>query len=113
MTEYHAPIRDIKFVINELAGLNDVIALPGYVEMTPDLIEAVLDEAGKLAGEVLAPINKSGDNYGASLDKNGVIAAEGFSAAYRDFSDNGWCALSGDPEYGGQGLPGVVAAAAS
>jgi 3-(methylthio)propanoyl-CoA dehydrogenase len=113
MTEYRAPIQDMKFVINELAGLNDVIALPGYEEMTPDLAEAVLDEAAKFASEVLAPLNKPGDEHGASLDRNGVIAAEGFSAAYRQFVDNGWSALSGDPEYGGQGLPGLVAAATS
>jgi 3-(methylthio)propanoyl-CoA dehydrogenase len=113
MTEYHAPMRDMKFVINELAGLNDVINLPGYEEMTPDLAEAVLDEAGKLASEVLAPLNKPGDEHGASLGANGVVAAEGFIPAYRAFVDNGWCALSGDPAYGGQGLPNLVAAATS
>ena len=113
MTEYYAPLRDMKFVINELADLSGVIALPGFEEITPDLAEAVLEEAGKLAGEVLAPLNKPGDERGASLYKNGVVAAEGFAAAYRSFADNGWCALSGDPEYGGQGLPDLVATAAA
>jgi 3-(methylthio)propanoyl-CoA dehydrogenase len=111
MTEYHAPIRDMKFVINELADLHAVFELPGYEELTPDLAEAVLEEAGKFAGEVLAPLNKPGDERGASLGKNGVVAAEGFGAIYRSFVDNGWCALSGDPKFGGQGLPNVVAVA--
>src|SRR5260221_6325422 len=113
MTTYLAPIRDMKFVINQLADLQGVISLPGYEEVTPDLVAAVLEEAAKLASEVLAPLNKIGDQLGASWSKNGVAAAEGFGAAYRRFVDNGWNALSGDPEYGGQGLPGLVAAAAA
>src|SRR5271165_870172 len=106
MTTYLAPMRDMKFVINELADLAGVIALPGYEEVTPELAAAVLEEAAKLASEVLAPLNKTGDQLGASWTKDGVKAAEGFGAAYRSFVENGWAALSGDPEYGGQGLPG-------
>src|SRR5271169_1391356 len=112
MTAYRAPLQDMRFVINELAGLKTLAALPGYEEVTPELAEAVLDEAARLAGEVLAPLNKPGDERGASLTKDGVVAAEGFGAAYRRFVDNGWNGLGGDPEYGGQGLPGLVAAAA-
>jgi 3-(methylthio)propanoyl-CoA dehydrogenase len=111
MTEYRAPLRDMTFVINELADGNSVFALPGFEELPPDLAEAVLEEAGKLASEVLDPLNKPGDQQGASLGANGVVAADGFARAYRAFVDNGWCSLSGDPEYGGQGLPGLVAAA--
>ena len=111
MTEYRAPLRDMKFVVSELADVNGVFALPGFEELTPDLAEAVLEEAGKLASEVLDPLNKPGDEQGASLGANGVVAADGFADAYRAFVDNGWCSLSGDPEYGGQGLPGLVAAA--
>ncbi|HTP85716.1 MAG TPA: acyl-CoA dehydrogenase family protein, partial [Bryobacteraceae bacterium] len=112
MTTYLAPVRDMHFVINELADLRAVAALPGYEEVTPDLTAAVLEEAAKFAGEVLAPLNKLGDERGASWTKDGVVAAEGFGAAYRQFVDNGWNALSGDPEHGGQGLPNVLAAAA-
>jgi alkylation response protein AidB-like acyl-CoA dehydrogenase len=112
MTTYRAPVRDMQFVINELAGLKSLAALPGYEEATPELAEAVLEEAARLAGEVLAPLNKPGDEEGASLAKDGVVAAEGFGAAYQRFVDNGWNGLGGDPEYGGQGLPGLVAAAA-
>src|SRR5271165_6639830 len=113
MTTYLAPMRDMTFVINELADLQGVISLPGHQDMTPDLVAAVLDEAAKFASEVLAPLNKVGDERGASWSKDGVTAAEGFGAAYRQFIDNGWSSLSGDPEYGGQGLPGLVAAAAA
>jgi len=111
MTTYMAPMRDMTFVINELADLQGVVTLPAYQEMTPDLVAAVLDEAAKFANEVLAPLNKLGDERGASWSKEGVTAAEGFGGAYRQFIDNGWSSLSGDPEYGGQGLPGLVAAA--
>jgi alkylation response protein AidB-like acyl-CoA dehydrogenase len=112
MTTYSAPLRDMQFVINELAGLKSLAALPGYEEVTPELAEAVLEEAARLASEVLAPLNKPGDERGASLTKDGVVAADGFGAAYRRFVDNGWNGLGGDPEYGGQGLRGLVAAAA-
>jgi 3-(methylthio)propanoyl-CoA dehydrogenase len=111
MTTYRAPIRDMQFVINELVGLESLAALPGYEEVTPDLAESVLDEAAKIAGEVLAPLNKPGDERGATLTKEGVVAAEGFGAAYRQFVENGWNGLSGDPEYGGQGLPSLIMAA--
>jgi alkylation response protein AidB-like acyl-CoA dehydrogenase len=111
MTTYRAPIRDIRFVINELAGLESLAALPGYEEVTAELAQAVLEEAAKIAGEVLAPLNKPGDEQGASLTEGGVKASEGFAAAYRQFVENGWNGLSGDPEYGGQGLPSLIMAA--
>src|SRR5215475_7444574 len=111
MTTYRAPISDMKFVIDELAGLESLATLPGYEEVNSELTGTVLEEAAKIAGEVLAPLNKLGDERGASLTKEGVVAAEGFGAAYRQFVDNGWNGLGGDPEYGGQGLPGLVAAA--
>jgi len=75
------------------------------------LADAVLEEAAKLASEVLAPLNKTGDEQGASLTRDGVVAAQGFGAAYRQFVENGWNGLGGDSEYGGQGLPGLIAAA--
>ncbi|MBV8457599.1 MAG: acyl-CoA dehydrogenase C-terminal domain-containing protein [Acetobacteraceae bacterium] len=112
MTTYLAPLRDMKFVINELADLHTVGSLPGYEEATPDLAAMVLEEAAKFASEVLGPLNKPGDEQGATWTQDGVLAADGFGAAYTQFIDNGWNALSGDPAYGGQGLPGLVSAAA-
>ncbi len=111
MPNYRAPLQDMQFVITDLAGLERLAALPGYEEVTPDLVEAVLEEAAKLAGEVLAPLNQPGDEQGAALTKDGVVAADGFAAAYRRFVENGWNGLSADPEFGGQGLPGMIGAA--
>ncbi|HEX4598188.1 MAG TPA: acyl-CoA dehydrogenase N-terminal domain-containing protein, partial [Burkholderiaceae bacterium] len=111
MTTYIAPVRDMHFVMRELAGLEQLAKLPGYEEATPDLAEAVLEEAAKLASGVLAPLNKIGDELGATLTDQGVLTAEGFGAAYRQFVENGWNGLGGDPEYGGQGLPGLISAA--
>jgi 3-(methylthio)propanoyl-CoA dehydrogenase len=106
MTTYRAPIRDMKFVIDELAGLESLATLPGYEEVNSELTGTVLEEAAKIAGEVLAPLNKLGDERGASLTKQGVVAAEGFGAAYRQFVDNGWNGLGGDPEYADRGCRG-------
>jgi len=113
MTDYIAPLRDIRFALTELAGLNDVLALPDFAEATPDLADAVLEEAAKFAGAVLSPINASGDKTGANLTAQGVVAAEGFGAAYQQFVENGWASMTGDPAFGGQGLPNVLGAAAS
>jgi acyl-CoA dehydrogenase len=112
MTTYLAPVRDMRFVINELAGLSALQQLPGFEEATPELVDAVLEEAAKLATEVLAPLNKTGDAQGARLDAGSVVAADGFAAAYRKFVEGGWNGLGGDPEFGGQGLPSLVLAAA-
>ena len=110
MSTYTAPIRDMKFVIKELVGLDDIAALPGCEEITPDLVDAVLEEAGNFATGVLDPINIPGDRIGAKLDKNAVTAAPGFKAAFKQFSEGGWTGLNCDPQYGGQGLPHIISA---
>jgi 3-(methylthio)propanoyl-CoA dehydrogenase len=111
MTTYIAPLRDMRFVMNELAGLDSLAALPGFDDVSPDLAEAVLDEASKLATEVLDPLNKPGDEQGARLTENGVAAADGFGAAYHQYVAGGWSGLASDPAYGGQGLPELMNAA--
>ena len=111
MSTYLAPLRDMRFVMTELAGLGELSLLPGFEDVSPELAEAVLDEAAKLATEVLAPLNKPGDEQGARLMKDGVVAADGFGKAYRQFTEGGWNGLSGDPEFGGQGLPELLQAA--
>lgn len=107
MIPYSAPIRDMQFVIDELIGIDDIADLNVFKqhEVSADLLEAVLDEAGKLAGEVLAPLNHSGDQQGARLEETGVIAADGFAEAYQQFIEGGWNGLSCPTEYTGQGLP--------
>ena len=81
MAEYRAPVKDMGFVINELAGLEQIAALPGYEEATPDLVEAVLEEAAQLAQEVIAPTNMIGDAKGTRVeDGQGVVPPEGLGA---------------------------------
>jgi alkylation response protein AidB-like acyl-CoA dehydrogenase len=111
MHSYAAPLRDMRFVLKELAGLEQVARLPGYADATPEVVEAVLDEAAKFAAHVLAPLNSSGDRSGARWQDGQVTMPPGFREAYRQFVDNGWASLSANPEYGGQGLPLLVAAA--
>jgi acyl-CoA dehydrogenase len=113
MAEYTAPLRDMRFVLTEIAGLNHVLALPGFGDATPDLADAVLEEAAKFASQVLSPINASGDENGAKLTAEGVVAAEGFGAAYQQFVDNGWASMTGDTAFDGQGLPNLLGTAAS
>jgi alkylation response protein AidB-like acyl-CoA dehydrogenase len=111
MSGYSAPLKDMQFVLNEIAGLEKVAQLPGYEEATPDVVEAILDEAGKFAGGVLAPLNWSGDREGAKWKDKAVTMPAGFGEAYKQFVDGGWNGLGCNPEHGGQGLPKVVAAA--
>ena len=108
MTEYSAPLRDMKFVIKELAGLSEISALPGCEEATPDLVDAVLEEAGRFAAGALSPLNKIGDEQGCKLDDGVVTTAAGFKEAYREFIKAGWTSLGGSPQWGGQGLPHIV-----
>jgi alkylation response protein AidB-like acyl-CoA dehydrogenase len=108
MAEYIAPLRDMRFVIKELAGLDVVTNLPGCNEVTPDLVDAVLDEAGKFATGVLSPLNVPGDRIGCKLDDGVVTTPPGFKTAYKQFQEAGWPGLGGDVEFGGQGLPHLV-----
>lgn len=112
MNGYNAPLQDMRFVLNELAGMAEVSGLPGYAEATPDVIDAILDESAKFTRDVLAPLNFSGDREGARWADKQVTTPKGFKEAYAQFVENGWNALSGSPEYGGQGLPKVISAAA-
>ncbi len=110
MTAYTAPTRDMQFVINELAGMAEVAALPAFAEQEvgPELVEAVLEEAAKLASEVLAPLNHSGDVQGVKIGPKGVIPADGFAKAYRKFVEGGWNGIGCPAEHGGQGLPEMI-----
>jgi alkylation response protein AidB-like acyl-CoA dehydrogenase len=112
MGQYRAPLAEMRFVMNELAGLADVANLPGFEEATPDTIEAILEEADKFATEVLDPLNRSGDREGARLNADGrVTTPAGFRDAYRKFCELGWNGLAKNPDFGGQGMPQLVAAA--
>ncbi|MGV8998330.1 MAG: acyl-CoA dehydrogenase [Parvibaculaceae bacterium] len=113
---YRAPVRDMAFLLNEVVGLKDLMGPQAgggdFADFSPDLVEAVLEEGAKLAGDVLAPLNKSGDSEGVRLEASGVKTAKGFSAAYKQWVDGGWGSVAAPVEHGGQGLPLAVATAA-
>lgn len=113
MSEYLAPLNDIRFVMQELAGLDQVVSLPGCEEASPDVVDAILEEAAKFSGEVLSPLNRIGDTEGAKWSNTVVTTPSGFKEAYRQFVDNGWNGLGCDPEFGGQGLPKLLSTAVS
>jgi len=109
MSTYRAPLADMRFALNELAGLADVAKLPGCEEATPETVDAILQEASRFATDVLDPLNRSGDVEGARLNPDGsVTTPKGFREAYRKFIDNGWNGLTKPTEYGGQALPQLV-----
>src|SRR6266851_157006 len=105
MTLYKAPLREYRFVLQELFDVGELAKLPGYAEATPDVFEAVLEEGAKIAEEVLFPLNRSGDEEGCTYENGTVRTPKGFKDAYALFRQGGWTALSADPDYGGQGLP--------
>ena len=112
MTTYSPPIRDMQFVINDVLQISRFSNLPGFADATEDMISAILEEGGKLAANVLHPINHSGDQEGCTRHADGsVTTPKGFKEAYDAFREGGWQGLSFDPEYGGQGLPFVIAMA--
>ncbi len=105
---YNAPVSDIAFALTKLAGLSRLEGNAAFENYDPDLIDPILEEAGKLARDVLAPLNQSGDKAGATLGPDGVRAAPGFAEAYGAYRDGGWMGLSAPEEWGGQGLPKVL-----
>jgi len=111
MSAYQAPIDDMRFVMNEIANMADISDLPGYEDVSPDLIDAILEEAGKTASEILAPINRSGDEQGCVIENGVVRTPDGFKDAYRQFIDMGWNGMPFEPDFGGQGLPWLVTTA--
>jgi alkylation response protein AidB-like acyl-CoA dehydrogenase len=111
MSDYNAPVTDILFTMKAIAGLDALAELPGYADATPDTVQAILEEAGKFAGEVLAPLNVVGDREHSKLENGVVRTPTGSKEAYRGFAEAGWNAVAFDPDYGGQGMPWVLTSA--
>ena len=108
---YRAPINDILLSLNHGAGLKAAVAAGHYGDFDGDITAAVLEEAGKFAGDVLAPLNRIGDEHGIKLEDNKVITAPGWPDAYQRWTAAGWNAVSGSEAFGGQGLPLAINAA--
>ena len=106
MPTYKAPVEDVQFLLNDVFHVERYDNLPGFADASPDVVEAILSEAGKFAEEVLAPLNRVGDLEGCSRHPDGrVTTPKGFKEAYKQLCDGGWLGVSAPPEYGGQGLP--------
>ncbi|MBC2653533.1 acyl-CoA dehydrogenase C-terminal domain-containing protein [Novosphingobium aerophilum] len=108
MQVYDAPLRDMRFVLNELYSDDGFGALPIHAEFTPDLTDAILEEAAKFCREVLLPLNRPGDEEGCHLENGVVRTPAGFIEAYKAFAEGGWTSLASSPEWGGQGVPEAV-----
>jgi alkylation response protein AidB-like acyl-CoA dehydrogenase len=108
---YTPPVTEQRFVLETIARMDELAALPGYEAATPDLVEAILDEAGKLAANVFAPLNAVGDKAGAKAVDGEVRLPDGFKAAFDAYGQGGWIGLGASPDHGGQGLPFALASA--
>ncbi len=108
---YNAPVKEIRFALNELAELPSICSLPGYEDCSVDLVDAILEEAAKFAEGVLAPINKAGDQGAKWSTDYSVTSAPGFKDAWQQYVESGWAGLRTPTEFGGQGMPALVALA--
>ncbi|HEY2662420.1 MAG TPA: acyl-CoA dehydrogenase [Caulobacteraceae bacterium] len=102
---FNAPVRDLMFTLTEVIEIDRLTQTKAFAELDHETISAVLEAAGAIASDILAPLNRSGDKAGALYQNGKVTAAPGFAEAYRAFSEGGWTSLAADPEFGGQGLP--------
>ena len=108
MATYSAPLRDMRFVYHELLEGDALANMPAYADFTSDVVDAVLEEAGKFTSEVLFPLNLSGDTEGCTLENGVVRTPKGFKDAYDQFAQGGWTGLAADPDFGGQGAPAAL-----
>jgi alkylation response protein AidB-like acyl-CoA dehydrogenase len=106
---YQAPLGDLRFILDHVAGFDRVAATPRFTEATPDTVTAILTEAARLADGVLAPLNRTGDKHPAVLENGVVRTAPGFAEAYRALAEGGWIGLAASPDHGGMGLPQTLA----
>ncbi|MEE3101300.1 MAG: acyl-CoA dehydrogenase N-terminal domain-containing protein, partial [Pseudomonadota bacterium] len=110
MPIYNPPLRDMDFILHDALKVQSQ-EIEGYAELDRDFTAAILDEAGKIARDVLAPLNLVGDRQGCVLENGVVRTPDGFKAAFDTLREGGWTGLDCDPEFGGQGMPYVIATA--
>jgi hypothetical protein len=102
---YRAPVRDIRFILDHVVGFAQVSATQRFADATPDMAEAILTEAGRIATDILAPLNRAGDTHPARLENGAVVSSPGFAEGYRAIATGGWVGMSASPDHGGMGLP--------
>jgi len=107
---YRAPVQDMAFTLKTLGGLDALQASGAFPDLTDDLLEAVLEEASRLAREVIAPLNEASEKTHPSLGDGGVTTSPGFAAAYKQWVEGGWGSIAATPDFGGQGLPVALSA---
>ncbi|WP_028470262.1 acyl-CoA dehydrogenase [Neptunomonas japonica] len=105
MADYKAPVKDMQFILENISRMPQLAQLATFEDATPDMISAILEEAGRVSAEVIAPTNVVGDEQGVKLENGTVKIPDGFAQAYQQYAEGGWGSLQFDPEYGGQGLP--------
>ncbi|OUR75310.1 acyl-CoA dehydrogenase [Alphaproteobacteria bacterium 46_93_T64] len=108
MPIYNAPVKDIKFVLNDLLGVDKMSNMPGFEDATPDMIDAILTEGAKIVEDVVQPLNQVGDTEGCTWNDGEVTTPTGFKEAYDAYREGGWTGIDMPEEYGGQGLPHVI-----
>ena len=108
MQTYSAPLRDMRFVLNELLDVGTLATLPGYEDATPDVIDAMIEEGAKLCENTLLPLNRSADEEGCHYENGVVRTPAGYKEAYKTFVDAGWTGVTLSPDYGGKGLPQLI-----
>lgn len=106
---YRAPVTDIRFILDHVVGFSQVAETARFVEATPDLVEAILTEAGRISSDVLAPLNRVGDANPVRLENGAVVTAPGFAEGYKAIAEGGWVGMAASPEHGGMGLPIALA----
>lgn len=113
MADYDAPLQDMRFVVHELAALDELQKLPVFAEATDDLVDQIFEEAARFAHDIWSPLNVVGDEQGIRVEDKTVILPDGFAEAYQQYVEGGWPSLEFSPDYGGMGFPGLVASAVS
>ena len=108
---YLAPLKDIRFILDHVVGFAEVAATSRFADATPEMAAAILTEAGRLASDVLAPLNRAGDQHPARLENGCVVSPPGFAEGYRAIASGGWVGMAASPDYGGMGLPISLAVA--